>query len=118
MAELGLRDPQKILPARWRESDHREMQRGEAIFSDGRRGVMMAAMLMASGGMAAMLHNRGRSMFWRRASSYPRITARRMGANRLFSRCASATVGYYLPDQALRRRSLWSAPKATRRLAA
>lgn len=115
MAELGLRDPQKILArVDWQgKAIIDEMQRNneKVIFLVPHAwGVDIPAMLMASGGqkMAAMFHNRGNPVF-----DYVWNTVRRrfggvctratMGSNRLFSRCAVATGATICPIRSRRR---------------
>ncbi|MCS5881283.1 lauroyl-Kdo(2)-lipid IV(A) myristoyltransferase [Klebsiella variicola subsp. variicola] len=111
MAELGLRDPQKILArVDWQGKEIiDEMQRNneKVIFLVPHAwGVDIPAMLMASGGqkMAAMFHNQGNPVFdyvWNtvRRRFGGRMHARNDGIKPFIQSVRQGYWGYYLPDQ-------------------
>lgn len=111
MAELGLRDPQKILArVDWQgKAIIDEMQRNneKVIFLVPHAwGVDIPAMLMASGGqkMAAMFHNQGNPVFdyvWNtvRRRFGGRMHARNDGIKPFIQSVRQGYWGYYLPDQ-------------------
>lgn len=111
MAELGLRDPQRILSrVDWQGKEIiDEMQRNneKVIFLVPHAwGVDIPAMLMASGGqkMAAMFHNQGNPVFdyvWNtvRRRFGGRMHARNDGIKPFIQSVRQGYWGYYLPDQ-------------------